>query len=96
MIPFNPKARFLEMTDIAAAHRDMVVRSSFLFTVEMALLQYQRKLFLEASSDPVVAAAQAQRLCGAQQFLEELLNLGETPKPAPKSPDTQLNYTITK
>lgn len=88
MISFNPKARFLEQTKLASAHRDLVATNGFRTAVELSLLQYQRKLALEASADPIIASAQAQRLSGAYQFIDILLNLGEIAEPPSKRPDT--------
>ena len=80
------------MQDVAGPHRDLVVKNSFVLTLELALLSYQKRLFLAATSDPIVATAQAQRLIGAQQFIEELLNLGEKTEPPPIRESGGLDY----
>lgn len=94
MIAFNPKGRFLEMKDILGPHRDLVVRTSFTLALELALLSYQKRLLLAKTSDPVISAAQAQRLIGAQDFIDELLNLGEKVEVPAKQDNASLNYKV--
>jgi hypothetical protein len=83
----TPKTRFLENTADAARIREISESSMFHRAIESAMLQLQLDL-AQKNSEP---AANFYRLDGAKQFVDMLMNIGESPK----TPATKTNYNLT-
>jgi hypothetical protein len=81
--PFNPnkspKQRFIDMGLWVTDHRVMVDSQAFTRACDFAMLQFQRVVTANVV-DGNGAGAAGLRIQGAQQFLEIMRNLSETPQ----------------
>ena len=74
----SPKTRFQESIDNISKHRDLIEMREFQRASDFAMLQYQLELANAANGNVNLAAAAHMKLCGAQEFLLVLRNLGES------------------
>lgn len=88
----TPKLRFQENVPATRAHRELVVNDAFRAAVEASLVQMVYSL--PTVRDPADAAAQYNRIMGARDFIQTLLNIAEqTPKVPDKMP-ANLDHTL--
>jgi hypothetical protein len=73
-----PKARFQESVDNISKHRDLIQMREFQRACDFSMLQYQIELANATNGNVNLAAAAHMKLCGAQEFLFVLRNLGES------------------
>jgi hypothetical protein len=78
----SPKDRFLTSKEDAAFLLTLTFQPQFLRAVDAALLQMQSKL--PDASDQQGAACQFHKICGAKEFIKELLTMAEPVKPLPQ------------
>jgi len=88
----TPKARFLESSDNAAKHRDLVDSREFQRGCDFAMLEMSRSLS-ESTNNAQDAIPAALMLRGAHEFLEIFRRLSEKPIDPPVPPPARnLNY----
>lgn len=78
MNKLDPKARFMEDSERANEHQEQMLSPAFKDAASAALLNYTMNL---GASSLQSAAETALKAKGAQEFLLELLNLGEKTRP---------------
>lgn len=88
----TPKKHFQEKKLFADAHRDLVVSTPFREALHAALLD--QVMNLPTATDPEVSIASYQRIIGARDFINHLLNLAEMPKSLPTTPPANLDHSI--
>ena len=76
----TPKKDFIAKKQFADAHRELVVSTQFREALHAALLDHV--LSLQATRSRL-AAADYQRITGACEFINHLLNVAEQPKSPP-------------
>ncbi len=76
----TPKARFQQSGTAISDHRHLVDSTPFIQAADFAMLEYQRKLVMQAT-DQYAAMATGLKLQGALEFLQQLRMLAE---PEPK------------
>lgn len=74
----SPKTRFQESIDNISKHRDLIQTREFQRASDYAMLQYQVELAGQTNGNVNLAAAAHMKLCGAQEFMLVLRNLGES------------------
>jgi hypothetical protein len=82
----TPKANFLQDKQSVKVHADIFSSALARAVIDTALLQYQRTVCLHESE----YEARFNRIKGASDFVEVLLNLGETFQPAKNDPKGNL------
>jgi hypothetical protein len=88
----TPKKDFQGKKQFADAHRELVVSTPFREALHAALID--QVMDLRDTHDPVVAAAEYQRIMGARGFIVHLLNIAEIPKTPPTTPTANLDHSI--
>ena len=88
----TPKKDFQVKKQFADAHRELVVSTQFREALNAALID--QVMDLRDTHDPVVAAAEYQRIMGAREFIQSLLNIAEMPKSPPAPLPTNLDHQI--
>lgn len=86
----TPKKDFQGKKQFADAHRELVVSTPFREALHAALID--QVMDLRDTHDPVVAAAEYQRIVGARDFIAHLLNIAEMPKSPPTPLPTNLDH----
>lgn len=88
----TPKKHFQDKKQFADSHRELVVSDRFREAVHAALLD--QVMSLPMTYDPVEAQAAYNRIMGARDFVEHLLNLAEVTKTPPDPLPTNLNHKV--
>lgn len=86
-----PKSRFQESGGNISEHRDLLQGKSFERAIDWALLQYQYELCRE-KGDLNSSAAKHLRMQGAQEFIDVLKYLAESPTREMASKITNLDH----
>jgi hypothetical protein len=87
----NPRAQFQEQVEYAKFHRELVVTDRFRDALHASLLE--QVLGLPQTYDQVEAAAAYNRIMGARDYIQHLLNIAEQAKPVPDRLPTNLDHT---
>ena len=87
----TPKQRFRENKPLVSRHQEVVVSESFRAAVEAAIVD--QVMSMPLTYDPNEAAAAYNRIVGAREFLNHLLNIAEQAKPLPPTPSLNLDHT---
>lgn len=92
-IVINPSAKFQFMKDSKriSAHRNIMQMDQTQDSINMALLEYQRLLLVNAA-DANAAAAAGLKLKGALEFVDIMMKLGEAPRQSEKPALIQLDH----
>jgi hypothetical protein len=93
---FNPSARerFFRDEKMISVHRDLVGDKNFNDIIDVAKLEYLRKMVSATQSpDPAACAAAFNRLAGMDEFVSELKKLTQA-NGLPKSAIESLNYRV--
>lgn len=90
MSNINPRERFRTTGNFKKAWADTVDSALFHEAAIAAYADY-KGCFAE-TTDPVIAAANYQRVEGARGFLEKLMSLSDDIAPAAERTGTKLNY----
>lgn len=91
-----PKTSFLENSIAVAAHAELLKSPAFQNAIQVALLQYSRALHEAAPSNldgpnyMSAAASCFNRIMGAQEFVNILINLGSKAEPAKRTDSMNL------
>ena len=88
----TPKKDFIAKKQFADAHRELVVSTQFRESLNAALID--QVMDLRDTHDPVVAAAEYQRMMGARDFITHLLNIAEMSKTPPTTPPANLDHSV--
>ena len=80
----TPKQQFLADSKGVTAHNNIMQMPQIQASLNMATLEYQRRLFMEVK-DGNAAAAAALKVSGALEFVDVLIKLGTAPT-APEQP----------
>jgi hypothetical protein len=84
---YSPRARFQQDAKVSGAFRDLIARTESERAIDYALLEFQRVLS-EGTGSFNDAAANHFKICGAQEFVHVLKNLGEPTPPLTVVPKT--------
>lgn len=87
----NPRKKFQESKDFVRSHLDLVVSNSFLTAMQAALVE--QVMALPMTYDPNEAAAAYNRIIGARDFINHLLNIAEISKQPPTPVSVNLDHT---
>lgn len=93
----TPKSEFLKDAGLVNAHHDMVTSNLFRNSMNVALMEMQRRA--AAGTDTTnfnFCAASHLRLLGAQDFIEIFLNLGEQMQPAARTDTANLPGNVSQ
>jgi len=85
----TPKERFVADKKAVTAHVNVFSLEPAQRSIDVALLQYQRRL---TSNEEVDARDLYNRIKGAQEFVATLLNLAENPQPVPAAKTGNLTH----
>jgi|KBSSwiStaDraftv2_1062776.scaffolds.fasta_scaffold1945393_2 hypothetical protein len=88
----TPRKKFQDAAQTLRVHRELVVSDSFRSALESALVEYA--LTLLPTDDPQKAAASFHRIEGAREFINHLLNIGETAAPPVTRPSANLDHKL--
>ncbi len=72
----------------------MMETRPFQRAIDYALLEYQAQLAQEVSSNPQSAAFSGLKMTGAQEFLQTLRLLSETPSLPKRQPTVNLDHSV--
>jgi hypothetical protein len=72
----TPKERFLQRSDDVKQHASLVNNSTFINSLDVAMLEYQSEL--TSTGDLVTGAANFHRIEGARGFIRKFLSLSKT------------------
>jgi len=90
----SPKRRFMASAQNVTSHRDMIATREFERGSDFAMLQYQWTVNA-GMTDTQSALAAAYKLQGANEFLQTMKLLGETPRmPAPVIDQQNLDHKV--
>ena len=90
MIILSPKSDFLSDAKKAGELMDITMSPLFKEAAKAALLQYSLRLSKKNTEGPTLAVV-GLRMQGAQEVLEELMNLGRPSLPSMEEDDGQLD-----
>ena len=85
----TPKKDFLEQKQLATVHRDLVVSTPFRTAINAALIEYVISL-----PDTGDSAACFNKIVGARDFVQHLLNIAEHPKTPTPPTSANLDHRV--
>ncbi len=89
----TPRQKFQTIPSTVSAHRELMQNPQLNFSIDVALLEMQRRQAMVADKDVTGAATNHFKIQGALEFVEILRNLGETASLPPRQPtNAQLQY----
>jgi len=71
----SPKSRFMESADNISKHRAMVDRGEFQRALDYAMMQYVARI--SVNTETGTSASNMFKICGAQEFAQELRLLAD-------------------
>lgn len=89
----TPKQRFIQSTAIVSAHRNLMQSDQLRMSLDFALLEYQRRVSETSNPDMNGAVAGHFRMLGAQEFINTLIMLAETPVIPTVKPQGNLDHS---
>ena len=88
----TPKKDFIAKKAFADAHRELVVSTQFREALHAALLD--QIMAMPMTYDSAESIAAYNRIMGARDFIQHLLNLAEVTKAPPEPLPTNLNHSV--
>jgi hypothetical protein len=85
----TPRQKFQTIPSTVSAHRELMQNPQLNFSIDMALMEMQRRQANVADKDVTGAATNHFKIQGALEFVEILRHLGETATLPPRQTQTQ-------